>query len=85
MGKCESTIVENVDGKLLSWGTISPVIFKYTETERHKIKIAEPRAQPPLLINLTDICKATSVPSFKFSFYATCFKFKIPVKTLFFT
>jgi hypothetical protein len=51
----------------------------------YKIKIAEPRAQPPLLINLTVICKATSVPNLKFSFGATCFKFKILKKGYFFT
>ena len=50
----------------------------------YKIKIAEPRAQPPLLINLTDINNATSVPIFLFSFYATCFKFRMPEKLDFF-
>jgi hypothetical protein len=77
--------VENVDGKLLNWGKKSPVVFEEAEIERYKIKIAEPRAQPPLLINLTGICKTTSVPNFEFSFYATCFKFKMPVKTSIFT
>lgn len=47
----------------------------------YKIKIAEPRAQPPLLINLTDLYKATSVPIVSFSFKATCFKLEMHGKS----
>ena len=69
--------MENGEGKPMWWEKNSTPVFKQAGTERYKIKIAEPRAQPPLLINLTVICKATSVPNLKFSLDATCFKFKI--------
>ena len=77
--------MENGEGKLV-WCVInSPHVFKQAEIGCHKIKIAEPRAQPPLLINLTVMYKATNVPNLKFSFRATCFKFKIFKKGYFFT
>ena len=69
--------MENGEGKPMWWEKNSTLLFRQAEAERYKIKIAEPRAQPPLLINLTIIRKATSVPNLKFSLDATCFKFKI--------